>query len=607
MAYAGRTTQEPETYNFGGLNTKATLINLRDGEAQDITNFDIDISGALTTRLGYNIVSTVTGPIEYYNHYFTSTGQEVFIIIANHKLYEATSPSGPWIDRTGSMVLTGTHWQGSYLSNSFIVGNGVDKPFISLLGSNIQTIESLSLVVPPTSLTVANVGAVGVTSYYYAVTAITPRGETTISSPGITATGNATLTTTNYNQLSWVSSVGATSYNVYRYNGTVYVYIGSTIASTFSDTGLTATTTNPPTANTAYGTPNDWNLNGYPEGFAVLARGRNQHLIAWRKNNVWAAAYSSTTDWFKTNDAFAFQVLGGDDNSIQTVVTLYDFTVFLSATNAFVYQGSSAADLVQSKILHTGCVSPYSIVPVGDDIYIWSQFGPTTLSRILQGADVQTTAMGVKVNPLLYKQTNISQWNHIAGWHDLKNQRVCWAYPSTSATANDSVLIWCYTIQQADGTKGAWTKYSGWNVVNAIVSPANQEIYAVFPSGSVANLHKGLTDNGVYFTSTYKSAWYNLRTWLKKRMMWLDMVLDSSYSYYLFVNTAWEFNRPGMTQTHNLSNGSTDNYAVETVGDYNEHRLYTQGDGQHFQFTFTCSTPCRIIGFRPDARMKGVR
>jgi len=606
MAYAGRTVQEPETFNFGGLNLKASTLNLKDGEAQDITNFDIDISGALTTRLGYTVVGSSVGPAEYADHYFTNTGQEVFVIIANHKFYESTNPAGPFIDRTGTMTLTGTFWQGTYLSNSFIIGNGVDPPIISILGSNIQTIESASLIASPIIIQSALVGTGTGTAWIYTITSVTGRGE----APNIASTnhdGPATLNSTNYIQLSWAGIAGALSYNVYRYSAGIYYLIGSTTATSFQDTGLTAGTQTPPITNTAYNTPNDWNLNGQPEGFAVLARGRNQHLIAWRKNNVWAAAYGTVIDWFKTNDAFAFQVLGGDDNSVRCVVTLYDFTVFFSATNSFVYQGSGSTDLTQSKILHTGCVSPYSVVPVGDDIYIWSQFGPTTLSRILQGADVQTTAMGVKINPLIYAQTNMSLWKFIAGWHDLINQRVCWSYPSLSATSNDSVIVWCYTILQPDGTKGGWTKFSGWNVVNAVVSPTNQAVYAVLPSGSLVNLHNGTTDGGTPISWTYKSAWYDLRTWLKKRMMWFDLLVDSTYSYLVNISTAWDFNRAGMSQSHAVSNTTTDGYSYETTGDLNEHRIYTQGDGKHFQFVFTGSGPCRIAAWRPEARIKGVR
>ena len=608
MAYAGRTSQEPETFNFGGLNLKASAINLKDGEAQDIDNFDIDISGTLTTRKGYSVLQSIfPGPIEFFNNYFTSTGQEIFILIANHVIYEASTIAGPYVSRNGGFFPTGTNWEGTYIADSYILANGVDAPLISKFGSDVVSLESASIVSQPTSLSGVVVGAAGATNYFYKITSVTPRGETDATPAVLINLAPASLTTSNYIQLSWVPAVGALSYNVYRSNGTNYVLIGNTISSTISDTGLIAGSQVPPGSNTAYNTPNDWNLNGQPEGVAVLARGRNQHLIAWRKNTVWAAAYGTALDWFKTNDAFSFTVQGGEDNSIKTVITLYDFTVMFSATNSFVYTGSSSADLNQSKILHTGCVSPYSVVPVGDDIYIWSQYGPTTLSRILQGADVQTTAMSVKVNPLVYDQTNRSAWDKIAGWHDIKNQRVCWAYPSTSSSTNDKVLVWNYTIMQADGSKGAWSKFSGWSIVNAILSSSTGFIYGVTNVGNVCQLHSGSTDAGTIITATYKSSWYDLRTWLKKRLLWLDLIVDAAYYYNIFVNTAWEFNRPWMLQTHNVSNGSTDSYAIETIGDYNEHRIYTQGNGQHFQFVFMSSTPCRIVGWRPDTRVKGTR
>jgi len=608
MAYPGRTNQEPEIRNFGGLNLKATAVNIRDGEAQDMNNLDIDISGALTTRLGYQALTSVTGPVEYFNNYFTSAGVEVFVCIANHKFYESSSINGPFVDRTGSMVLTGTNWQGNYIIDSFVIGNGVDKPIISIFGSDIQTLESASLIQSPVTMQATFVGTPGATTYIYTIASVTARGEAPPMTAISVTNGNATLTSTDYVQLSWTGVTGALSYKVYKYVGGVYVLLGTTTATSYQDDGAATTATNPVSSNGAYNTPNDWNLNGQPEGFAVFARGRNQHMIAWRKNVVWAAAYGTVLDWFKPNDAFSFLVQGGEDNSVKAVVTLYDFTVMFSATNSFVYTGSSYSDISQSKILHTGCVSPYSIVAVGDDVYIWSQFGPTTISRILQGADIQTTAMSVKVNPLVYDQTNRQTWSEISGWHDIRNQRVCWAYPSSGSGSNDNVLVWNYTVPQPDGTKGAWCKFSGWTPVNAITSSTTSNIYSAFIDGSIVQLHSGTTDNGVAIAYYYKTAWYDLRTWLKKRMLWLDLLMDSTYTYALTVSSAWEFNRSWMTQAHTVTNTTTDGYTIETTGDLNEHRIYTQGDGKYFQLVFTGSdTPCKIVGWRPEARIKGLR
>lgn len=606
-AYIGRTNQEPEIANFGGMNLKASQVNIRDGEAQDIDNMDIDFSGALTCRSGYESLESITGPIEYFNNYFTTEGQEIFVVIADHKFYESNAISGPYTDRTGSQTLTGTGWQGSYCANAFIFSNGVDQPFVSRFGWDLQSLETASLVDAPTGLSVESVGTAGTTYYYYVVTSISGRGESVQSVPAVVTTGATSLNATDYNQLSWVAADGAQSYYVYRFESGDYNFIAETTSTTYSDQGVASTAVNPPTITTSYNTPNDWNTNGSPEGFAVLSRGKDQHLIAWRKSTVWAAAYGSYTDWFTANDAFAFQIQGGDDCSVKAVVTLYDFTVFFSATNAFVYTGSNALDITQNKILHTGCVSPFSIVPVGDDIYLWTQFGPTTLSRILQGADIQLAPMSLKVSPLVYDQTERTLWSKIAGWHDIRNQRVCWAFPSTDASSNDGVLLFNYTVPQPDGSKGAWTKYSDWSVINALLSSSTSNVYGALEDGTIAHLHTGETDNGSVINWSYKSAWFDLRTWIKKRIIWLDLLMDASYNYLANVGLFWEFNRPGWSNTHVVSNSATDNYQISTTGDVNQHRVYMSGMAKYFQFVFSGSGPVRIIGFRADARIKGIR
>ena len=609
-AYTGRTNQEPEIVNFGGLNLKASQVNIRDGEAQDIDNIDVDFSGALTCRKGYESLTSITGPIEYFGNYFTTEGVEIFVVIANHKFYESNSINGPFVDRTGGHSLTGTTWQGSYCANAFVFSNGVEQPLVSRYGWDLQTLETASLVDAPTGLSAAVAGTAGTTTYYHVVTSVSGRGESIASTPVITTTGAASLNSTDYIQLSWVAADGAQSYKIYRYNTgtTTFDYVDETTSSSYADQGATATTTiHPPTTSTAYNTPDDWNINGSPEGFAVLSRGKDQHLIAWRKSTVWVAAYGSYTDWFTPNDAFAFQIQGGDDNAVKAVVTLYDFTVFFSATNAFVYTGSNAADIAQNKILHTGCVSPYSVVLVGDDIYIWTQFGPTTLSRILQGADIQLVPMSIKVSPLVYDQTNRSLWSKIAGWHDIRNQRVCWAFPSTNASGNDGVLLYNYTVPQPDGTKGAWTRYSGWEVINSVLSSSTSNVYGALSDGTIAHLHYGDTDDGTDISWSYSSAWFDLRTWIKKRVLWMDLLMDSAYNYLANVTISWEFNRPGWTNSHTVANTATDNYSISTTGDVNQHRIYMAGMAKYFQFVFNGTGPVRIVGWRPDARIKGLR
>jgi hypothetical protein len=108
----------------------------------------------------------------------------------------------------------------------------------------------------PTAPTVTPTGTTGSTSYSYTITAINAYGGETIASPvGSTASGNATLTTTNYNALSWSSVTGATGYKIYRTvasgtSPTTTGLIGSSTTTTFNDTGQAGAGNSSPTVNT---------------------------------------------------------------------------------------------------------------------------------------------------------------------------------------------------------------------------------------------------------------------------------------------------------------------------------------------------------------------
>jgi len=66
----------------------------------------------------------------------------------------------------------------------------------------------------PTNVSVANFGSAGSTTYTYYVTAYNATGET-ISTSAVTTTGNATLSSTNFNRITWSKVWGATGYKIY--------------------------------------------------------------------------------------------------------------------------------------------------------------------------------------------------------------------------------------------------------------------------------------------------------------------------------------------------------------------------------------------------------
>lgn len=83
----------------------------------------------------------------------------------------------------------------------------------------------------PDAPSVVPSGATGSTSWGYRVTAVSDVGETLASAETLITNGVATLSTVNFNKISWAEVIGARTYNVYR----------STSGGTPGSTGLIAT------------------------------------------------------------------------------------------------------------------------------------------------------------------------------------------------------------------------------------------------------------------------------------------------------------------------------------------------------------------------------
>ncbi|MBT9156608.1 MAG: hypothetical protein DDT37_01596 [Firmicutes bacterium] len=96
----------------------------------------------------------------------------------------------------------------------------------------------------PTAPTVTVVGAAGTTTYRYRVTARSRIGETTASPETTITNGNATLSATNLNRITWAAVPGAVDYRVWRiFSGGTPATTGAiaTVAAlTVDDTGLAA-------------------------------------------------------------------------------------------------------------------------------------------------------------------------------------------------------------------------------------------------------------------------------------------------------------------------------------------------------------------------------
>ena len=100
-------------------------------------------------------------------------------------------------------------------------------------------------------------GTTGATTYGYRIVARTTgtapgTGQTTPGTGGTTATGNATLSVTNFNRVTWTAVSGASSYDVYGRTSGSELFMANVATPTFDDTGALTPSGALPGANTSF-------------------------------------------------------------------------------------------------------------------------------------------------------------------------------------------------------------------------------------------------------------------------------------------------------------------------------------------------------------------
>lgn len=180
-------------------------------------------------------------PDEVWLHLFandpTAGGMEIFG--GGYVPIEVANNSAHWPDAMGGLKTNG-------ITENFPISTGAwsaPANFFWLSDSEFQ-------LLPPMSPSVANVGTAGVTNAQYVVTTLNAMGESTPSGIGVTTTGNANLTGSDYNVVEWTAVTGATGYNIYKLVAGTFVFLGTTASTDYHDTGGSTTTQTPPVSNT---------------------------------------------------------------------------------------------------------------------------------------------------------------------------------------------------------------------------------------------------------------------------------------------------------------------------------------------------------------------
>jgi hypothetical protein len=202
------------------------------------------------------------------------------------------------------------------------------------LGATNWTLTNISFVSALTAPTgVAATSSGGTTyTYKYVVTAVGTNGiDESLASSIATTTGNL-LTTGAYNTVTWSAASGAQRYNIYKFSGGLYGYIGQTDALTFTDDNITAALSKtPPISNNPFASTNN-----YPGAVSYFEQRRCFAGTTNSPQNLWMTKsgtesnlqYSLPT---RDDDAISFRVAAREANTIRHIVPLTNLVLLTSS------------------------------------------------------------------------------------------------------------------------------------------------------------------------------------------------------------------------------------------------------------------------------------
>ncbi|EPR42727.1 hypothetical protein dsx2_2644 [Desulfovibrio sp. X2] len=228
---------------------------------------------------------------------------------------------------------------------------------LSRLGHTNWTIASVVFgpsISAPTGGSVVPQGTTGSTTYTYVVTAVKDETdeESVPSSEKTTASGNATLSGTNFNRVTWAAVSGAKEYNVYREKNGVFGWIGVAEGTTYDDKGEKT----PDTDDTAPKFRNPFSGSGDKPKAAQFFE---QRLMFARSNNapqkIWGSQSANYENFnvsnpLKDDDAVTYDIAADNLNEIVWLATVQRKLLIGTVGAEWTMSGSGGDPLTPSSV-----------------------------------------------------------------------------------------------------------------------------------------------------------------------------------------------------------------------------------------------------------------
>ena len=513
---------------------------------------DNELSGAKNNILVVDGVKKRGGTLNY----GSSSGSRVY---GGSPFYTSASSNNRWMIREGGTALmyyngssvptaisgatmtTSLRTEFAMARDTLYVENGTDNLVKVTVVGGVPTATVFTALTTPTNLAITPTGSAGSTHYSYRVSAYNSTGETLACVSVETTTGNATLSTTNYNALAWTAVAGATGYNIYgryatHHNGIGETKMSSVQTNAYNDTGVDTPST--------ILTPPEGNSTGGQKGSMIIFA-MSRLFVSGDSTNPSRLYYSGAgtqIDDFSTAYSGGWVDISKNDGDSISAIRYFQNVIIVFKHRSIWRFSFTSSGLPQVELLtdEVGCESFRTVRIVDNDLwFVGKKDGRVVIMSIGNVPNyfnaVRTVERSLKISSGSYLDSaNLAQITNSCAYYFRNLYIVCLA--NGSSTTNDR----CYVY---DSRFGAWLGY--WDGIPAnnfftySDSSGNEDLYySSETSGYVVKMFTGTDDNGTVITwqiltKNFMQKYFDQYKIYRNPVLWFKDVTNGTITGYV--------------------------------------------------------------------------
>lgn len=450
------------------------------------------------------------------------------------------------ITRSSSTATVTTSAAHNLTTGDYVTISGADQTeynvtaAVTVTSSTVFTYTvSGTPVTPATGTIVLKYG--GVTSYSYRVSAYNANGETLACNSVSISNGHKTLSTTNYNSLSWDAVTNATGYVIYGRKPSSVNGVGETKLATVTTTSYTDNGTDSPSSILI---PPEGNNTGGQKG-SMIVYALSRLFVAGDPNNpsrLYYSAGGSQIDDFSTGNGGGWVDVSKNDGDIITAIYFFQNTIIVWKRRSVWKFSFTSAGLPQLELItnEIGCESYRTVKIVNNSLWFLAKKDGRAAVYSLGNVQnyfnaLRTTEQSLKISDgSLLDGANVGQLSNACAFFFRNIYGICLA--QGGSTTNNRVYPF---DARFNAWLGYWDNIPANNFFTYQDANGNEDLYyGSDETGYIVKMFTGTDDNGSAIswkiqTKNYNQKFFDQYKIYRNPVFWFKDVTGGSITGFI--------------------------------------------------------------------------